>query len=138
MALTPRGFLSFFLSFFLLSFFLSFFLPFFFRFFLLSFFSPFKMNKFFLPFFFGFFLLSFFSPFKMNKAKRYQALNFNFKNSIPPKLEITFNFKWEFPLKLNRIKKKSSLKNWYRVQFNIWNPFTNKIGVKVYIAFNFI
>ena len=29
-----------------------------------------------------------------------------FKNSTPPKLEITFNFIWEFPLKLNCTKKK--------------------------------
>ena len=41
-----------------------------------------------------------------NPIFKLQLNSTNYKNSIPPKLEITFNFIWEFSLKLNRTKKK--------------------------------
>ena len=51
-------------------------------------------------------------------------------SSISAKIELTFNFPQEIPLKINRTERKGSTKNWNHLQFYIRNPFENESDQK--------
>ena len=65
-----------------------------------------------------------------NRFPFYKRNPFNIFRENKKKIEITFYFTKEIPLKMNRTKKKGSPKNWNHLQFYKRNPFKNESDQK--------